>query len=201
VDQAVATDENQPVHITLAATDEDGDPLTYSIVTSPAHGDLSGTAPDLVYTPRMDYYGPDVFTFKASDGTVDSGSAAVSITVKRIFAFTGFESPVDNPVVVNSAKAGSAVPVKWLITDLDGTPIADPASFVGLTSYAVSCQTLSGDPVDAVETYAGASGLQYVGDGHWQFNWKTPKSYARQCRVMVLTLADGSTHLAYFTFN
>jgi len=31
---------------------------------------------------------------------------------------------------------------------------------------------------DAIETYAGsiASGLQYLGNGIWQFNWKTPKT-------------------------
>lgn len=118
--------------------------------------------------------------------------------LNRVFAFTGFYRPIDNQPVVNSAKAGSTVPVKWRITDLDGTPIADPASFKSLTS--VTCEPLTGDPANKLDS-AGRSGLQYFGDGYWQFNWTTVKSYAGQCRVMILTLADGSTHTAYFKFK
>ena len=66
--QSVTTDEDTAVAITLAATDADGDPLTYTIVTAPAHGTLSGTAPSLTYTPAANYNGPDSFTFKANDG-------------------------------------------------------------------------------------------------------------------------------------
>jgi hypothetical protein len=115
--------------------------------------------------------------------------------------FPGFDSPIDHQPVANSAKAGSTIPVKWRITDLLRTPVSDPASFVSLTSYSVGCGDLSGDPVDEVETYAGTSGLQYLGDGCWQYNWKTPKGYVRQCRVMVLMLADGTSHSAYFRFK
>jgi hypothetical protein len=65
----------------------------------------------------------------------------------------------------------------------DGVPIEDPASFVGLYSYAVPCD--GGEPSLAVqEEAAGNSGLQYMGDGYWQFNWKTPKDYANSCRMM-----------------
>lgn len=117
------------------------------------------------------------------------------------YEFYGFDSPVDNQPTVNIAKAGSTIPVKWRITKPDGTPVEDTASFVSLTSYQVGCGDMEGSPLEELETYSGASGLQYFGDGYWQFNWKTPKSYARQCRVMVLTLADGSTHTAYFSFK
>jgi hypothetical protein len=37
--------------------------------------------------------------------------------------------------------------------------------------------------------------------GNWQFNWKTQKSYAGQCRTMTLMLSDGTTHTASFTFR
>ena len=79
--QCVSTPKNTPVPITLTGTDSDGDPLTYSIVTGPAHGTLSGTAPNLTYTPAPGYTGPDSFTFTANDGSVDSTPAQVSITV------------------------------------------------------------------------------------------------------------------------
>ena len=67
--------------VAVEAKDLDGDPLTYSVATQPAHGTLSGAAPDLTYTPDPDYNGPDSFTFTANDGTVDSNLATVRITV------------------------------------------------------------------------------------------------------------------------
>ena len=131
-----------------------------------------------------------------------SDAFVAKISIQQTYVFSGFDRPVDNPPIVNNAKAGSAIPVKWRITDLDGTPVSDPASFKSLTSYSVSCESISGDPFDELDEYsAGSSGLQYLGDGYWQFNWKTKKSYAGQCRTMTLELADGSTHTASFKFN
>src|SRR5207237_1259359 len=49
--QAVTTTEDTAKAIVLAATDVDGDALTYAIVVGPAHGALSGTAPTVTYTP------------------------------------------------------------------------------------------------------------------------------------------------------
>ena len=79
-DQSVTTAEDTAAGITLSATDPDNDPLTYAITTAPAHGTLSGTAPNLTYTPVADYSGSDSFTFKANDGQLDSNTATVSIT-------------------------------------------------------------------------------------------------------------------------
>ena len=62
----------------------EGSPLTYAIVTGPAHGTLSGTAPNLTYTPAASYSGPDSFTFKANDGAADSNVASVLIQVNAV---------------------------------------------------------------------------------------------------------------------
>ena len=67
--------------IILTATDADNDPLTYAIVAPPAHGALSGAAPNLTYTPAAGYFGLDHFTFKANDGFADSNVATISIRV------------------------------------------------------------------------------------------------------------------------
>ena len=118
------------------------------------------------------------------------------------YTFDGFLSPIENSPVVNKATAGQAIPVKWRITDKKGLPIADPKSFVNITSYSVNCATFSGDPTNEVqESAAGSSGLQYLGDGWWQFNWKTPKTYKGQCRTMKLTLDDKSEHTVSFSFK
>ncbi len=57
--------------ITLSGSDVDGDGLAFTIVDQPAHGALSGIAPDLTYTPVADYNGPDSFTFLVNDGALD----------------------------------------------------------------------------------------------------------------------------------
>jgi len=82
--------------MTLTATDVEGSALTYTIVTAPAHGMLSGTAPALTYTPAANYYGADGFTFKVNDGSVDSNMAAVSITINAVN---------DAPVAANDSYA------------------------------------------------------------------------------------------------
>jgi VCBS repeat-containing protein len=80
-DQSVTTNQDTSVDITLTASDVDGDSLTYSIVANPSNGSLSGTAPDVTYTPEADYTGTDSFTFKANDEKADSNIATISLTV------------------------------------------------------------------------------------------------------------------------
>ena len=206
MDQALVVDggvlSGIPTEVVLGASDPDGDSLAYSILSIPSHGSLSGTPPRLTYQSEASYFGSDSFTFKVNDGKADSSVATVTITVKRSYAFYGFDNPIDNYPIVNNAKSGSSIPVKWRITDISGTAVSDTGSFKTLTSYSVSCGTFMGDPVDELEAYSSnASGLRYLGDGYWQFNWKTLKNYAGQCRIMVLTLADGSMKTACFKFK
>ena len=79
--QSITIDEDSSVSIALTGSDADSDPLTFMIVDGPIHGELSGTAPTVVYTPNSGYSGPDSFSFSVSDGSIDSLPAAVDITV------------------------------------------------------------------------------------------------------------------------
>ncbi|MFO0902889.1 MAG: Ig-like domain-containing protein [Pirellulales bacterium] len=66
-------------------TDVDGNSLTASVVTQPQHGTLSLQADgSFTYTPAANYFGPDSFTYVASDGTTNSNIATVSITVTAV---------------------------------------------------------------------------------------------------------------------
>lgn len=82
--QSVTVDEDSTVSIKLSATDEDGDKLTYKVVSPTSNGTLTGTAPDLTYKPNLNFNGTDRFTFVANDGKSDSAAATVSITVTPI---------------------------------------------------------------------------------------------------------------------
>ena len=79
--QSVVTDEDTEKPVTLLATDPDGDSLTYLIVTGPSHGSVSGTPPEVTYTPEIDFNGSDSFTFKAWDGSAFSNIGTVTIIV------------------------------------------------------------------------------------------------------------------------
>jgi DNA-binding beta-propeller fold protein YncE len=79
-DQTINTAFDTAAPVTLTATDPENDSLTYS-TTNPSHGTLTGTAPDLTYTPTPGFSGLDSFSFTANDGQLDSNTATVSINV------------------------------------------------------------------------------------------------------------------------
>jgi uncharacterized protein YjiK len=99
--QSAAVTEDTPKAITLTGSDPNGDPLTYSIVTSPAQGTLSGTPPAVTYTPNLNYTGSDSFTFTVSDGSNTSAAATVNIAVSPVN-----DTPVAYGQSVNVAEDG-----------------------------------------------------------------------------------------------
>ena len=117
-DQSVSTAEDTALAITLAATDVDGDALSYAVETQPTHGTLSGTAPNLTYTPNADYNGNDSFTFKANDGVVDSNVATVNITITAVN-----DAPVAQNQTVSTAE-DTALAITLAATDVDGDSLS-----------------------------------------------------------------------------
>ena len=102
--QSVSTNEDTLKTITLSATDADGDGLTFSIVDNSSNGSLgsigsvtcvgspSTCTADVNYTPGADFNGPGSFTFKANDGTQNSNTATVDITVDAVNDTPSFTS-------------------------------------------------------------------------------------------------------------
>ena len=74
--------KNQARFVALAAIDDEFDPLTYTVVSQPSHGTLSGTGEIRYYIPNQDYVGPDSFSYKVNDGTSDSDVAIVNLKVE-----------------------------------------------------------------------------------------------------------------------
>ena len=84
VDDAAETAEDRPVTIAVLANDSDpdGDVLTVTEVSAPAHGAARLTEAGAVeYTPAPDYHGPDRFTYVVGDGSGLTARAAVDVTV------------------------------------------------------------------------------------------------------------------------
>lgn len=72
------TAQNVAVGVTLAASDPGGDAIvSWNLDIAPRFGSLSGTAPNLVYTPDPGFSGRDAFTFSVTDATGESSNAAI----------------------------------------------------------------------------------------------------------------------------
>ncbi len=111
--QSVVTDEDVAVPLRLAGSDPEGATLSFAVGSQPAHGTLSGSAPNLTYTPAAGFFGTDSFTFTVSDGELTSAPATVSITVNEVVppneppTATGQSVVTDEDVAVAVMLAGS----------------------------------------------------------------------------------------------
>jgi hypothetical protein len=67
----------------LRATDPDGDPLTYQVLSGPSHGTLTPTSfPFHFYEPEPGFTGTDLIQFQASDGKGGLSTATVTVVVE-----------------------------------------------------------------------------------------------------------------------
>ncbi len=121
--QSVTAEAGEPVEIMLTGTDVDGDELEFSIVGGAGRGTLSSVSSEdgesavVTYTPDPDEHGQDSFTFRASDGDLQSNTATVIITISAPAAVPD-AAPVQNEETApqdaapgdSSASAGGASP-------------------------------------------------------------------------------------------
>jgi uncharacterized repeat protein (TIGR01451 family) len=141
--------------------------------------------------------GTTEITVTATDANNNSAECSFNVTV--LYNFAGFFSPIDNLPTINSMKAGQAAPVKFSLSGNKGLNIFASNS---PSSVQVGCQ--SGVPVSNVEdTFnAGSSSLSYnATSDQYNYVWKTESSWKNTCRLLTVTLNDGSQHSATFTFK
>jgi VCBS repeat-containing protein len=87
VNDSATTDEDTAVTVAVLANDADvdGDSLAALLVSGPKHGALKLNAGGtFTYTPAANYNGADSFTYKATDGSLGSNVATVSLTVNPV---------------------------------------------------------------------------------------------------------------------
>ncbi len=102
-DVTAQTNEDTTATINLVATDADQDGLTYQVVTQPQRGVLTGSGATLTYTPTPNYFGTDTFTYRANDGTADSNTATVTVTINPVN-----DSPIAQNITVQTAEDTAA---------------------------------------------------------------------------------------------
>ncbi len=142
-------------------SDADADPLTTAVVTGPAHGVLSlSVNGSFTYTPAANFSGIDGFSYKVSDGQVDSNVATVTINVAAVndapvAVADSFAATEDSPLSVaapgflsNDSDVDSATLVPTLVRSvLHGTVTLNPngsfqyvpvANYSGVDSFTYS---------------------------------------------------------------
>lgn len=144
--QQVTVALNTPTPITLSATGQGT--ITYSILTPPANGTLSGTPPSVTYTPNPNYSGSDSFTFVANNGT-PSNPGTININVSPASSLT-FTVPPASPVMAYG-NAG-VVTVSELAGSSVATAAADPITLTvsGPNNYQ---QTYTATAVSGVASF------------------------------------------------
>src|SRR5439155_7394995 len=120
-DGTLTTAEDTLATGTLIATDVENSTLTYSVVSQAnAHGTVTITNVNTgaySYSPAANYNGPASFTFKANDGTVDSNTATISITVTAVN-----DAPAAQNGTLTTAEDTPATGT-LVATDIDGTSL------------------------------------------------------------------------------
>jgi len=166
-----------------------------------------GAIPASSFTVNSDTSISAIAPSAATVGTVDvtvttpAGTSAASAAdqYSYVYAFTGYQSPVDNPPNLNSVNRGQAIPMKFSLGGNFGLGII-AAGYP--TATQISCATGLPLNLGTLTDTSGGSGLQFDSStGTYTYVWKTSKSWAGTCQQFTLKLADGTSHIANFQFR
>ena len=100
--QVLVTAVNKPMSLTLVGSSCRSNSVTFKIASLPAHGTLTGKAPNLTYSPNKGYQGIDAFTFTTTDNLTTSPPAAVHLVVGN--SGTGLQARYFDDVKFTSLK-------------------------------------------------------------------------------------------------
>jgi hypothetical protein len=150
LDLSIATTLSVPAPGVLANDyDPDGDPITAVNPSTPANGYvILRTDGSFDYTPDVGFSGDDHFTYKASDGTLTSSPAAVTIHVVG-----GNTAPVANEDAYSTEM---------------GVTLVVPAPGVLTNDYDADGDSLTavqlGDPSNGTLSFSSNGGFTYIPD-------------------------------------
>ena len=140
-DPSVTTEEDMPVTFDVLGNDidpDEGDTLTVmTITTQPRRGRVvadPGTQM-LTYTPAKDDHDTYTFTYRATDGTLSSEPAQVTVTVNPVNDAPEFETETTTRTVSEGAQPGDDVGTKVAATDVDGDTLT--YSLAGASDFVI----------------------------------------------------------------
>ncbi len=177
------TSEDTAVQNQLIASDVDQDSLTYSLVSPPGKGTLqilnavNGT---YRYTPNANQTGADSFSFKVSDGLLESNVANIVVTIDA-----SNDAPVANAQNIDVDEDGS---VAITLTGSD----ADNESL----SYAIETQPSRGSLTGSAPNLTYVPNADYYGTDSFVFSVTDPSNASHNATVTITVNAQNDAPLA-----
>ncbi len=127
VDDSAITTEDTPVTVNILANDSDPDGDGLTVISATAGNGAVVINPDgtLSYTPSANYFGPDLITYRISDGNGGTAIATVTVTVTPVN-----DPPIVGPVGDRNSLDGQAValPMASSFTDPENDPLTFSAT-------------------------------------------------------------------------
>jgi len=144
-------------------TDPEGDTISITAVSTPAHGTATLTAGTLTYMPTAAYIGPDSFTYTITDGHGNAATGTVNITVS---ASLGVPVPLND---VASVTMNTATSIAVLANDTD--PEGQALTLTAVSTPAHGTASIVGGNISYTPTggYVGVDSFVYTvsdTDGH-----------------------------------
>jgi hypothetical protein len=151
---------------------------------------MNGCKGDLGSGSPLDTSSPGTGTFSVTAYDRAGNVAHETHTYSVVYDFSGFASPAADYPAATAMKAGENIPLKFSLHGDQGSNI-----FAGRSPAWLPCGALDGQsPADGTLSY-NASADRYT------FLAATSKAWAGTCRDLIVTLRDGTTHRARFTFG
>lgn len=139
--------EDSLTQMALSGSDvESGNDITFAIVNKPAYGKLIGAAPKVTYISDKDYFGFDSFSFRTSDGVVESDPATVSISVAGIN-----DPPIVDELTKISIKQNDDTRITLVATDIDSKSAS--FSIVSGPQHGTLSRPMTTSQLVAIATY------------------------------------------------
>ncbi|MCX6662563.1 MAG: Ig-like domain-containing protein, partial [Euryarchaeota archaeon] len=153
---------NNQINVRTNDNDIDGDTLSITSVTTPAHGTATFTTLYTYYSPSSNYNGPDSFTYTITDGHGGTDTATVSVTVTPVN-----DQPVANDDTATVIEDSLNNNINVLVNDIDID--GDPLTITSITQpmHGLSTFTASSVTYRPAANYSGSDSFTYtISDGH-----------------------------------
>jgi len=171
-----STNEDTPLSVDLPGVldnDTDDDPLTANLLSGPTYGTLTlSENGSFTYSPNADFNGSDSFNYVANDGTVDSQTATVNITVNAVSDTqddsdtTPPGTPVTTDVLANDTFTGNPT-VSAVTQGANGIVAVNPDNTV---TYTPNDGFVGNDSYDYTVTSGGVTETAAVSISV-RYNW------------------------------
>jgi alpha-tubulin suppressor-like RCC1 family protein len=150
VDDSAVTNEDVAVTVDVLGndTDPEGDTLTISAVSDPAHGTTTNNGTNVTYTPDANFCGADDFGYTVSDGTATDTAVVVPVTV-----ICHNDSPVASDDSVSAPEDG-----------VTGVAVLDNDTDVDFNTLSVASVT---DPGHGTATIGSSNVVSYAPDADY----------------------------------